>query len=131
MQYPINGDERAFWDGPSVDLATLLGESTDPWAADLCGLELVAADRRRIESEIRRLPGLGERGLPAGLHDDSGRAGRHRHRRGVRPSGRMLRPSGQEAKLPVHLRALTLYDLDSAECVLVQELVRRLGCRSS
>ncbi|MEU8380000.1 glyoxalase [Streptosporangium sp. NPDC048865] len=43
-----------------VDLATVLGEPTDPWAADLRALELTADDRRRIESELGHLPGLRE-----------------------------------------------------------------------
>ncbi|WP_189240976.1 glyoxalase [Planomonospora parontospora] len=41
-----------------VDLATVLGEPTDPWAAELRGLELTAADRRRVESELGHLAGL-------------------------------------------------------------------------
>ncbi|MER5622009.1 glyoxalase [Streptosporangium sp. NPDC002544] len=43
-----------------IDLAVILGEPTDPWAADLRGLELSADDRRRIESELGHLPGLRE-----------------------------------------------------------------------
>ncbi|MBG0814137.1 glyoxalase [Planomonospora sp. ID82291] len=43
-----------------VDLATVLGEPTEPWAADLRGLELTAGDRRRVESELGHLPGLQE-----------------------------------------------------------------------
>ncbi|GAA0827975.1 hypothetical protein GCM10009525_24540 [Streptosporangium amethystogenes subsp. fukuiense] len=43
-----------------IDLATVLGEPTDPWAADLRGLEFTADDRQRIESELGHLPGLRE-----------------------------------------------------------------------
>ncbi|WP_342666903.1 glyoxalase [Streptosporangium amethystogenes] len=43
-----------------IDLATVLGEPTDPWAADLRGLELSTDDRQRIESELGHLPGLQE-----------------------------------------------------------------------
>ncbi|MFI6451882.1 glyoxalase [Streptosporangium amethystogenes] len=43
-----------------IDLATVLGESTDPWAADLRALELTPDDRQRIESELGHLPGLRE-----------------------------------------------------------------------
>lgn len=41
-----------------VDLATALGEPTDPWLTDLRGLELTTDDRRRIESELGYLTGL-------------------------------------------------------------------------
>jgi catechol 2,3-dioxygenase-like lactoylglutathione lyase family enzyme len=43
-----------------IDLATVLGESTDPWATDLRGLELSPSDRQRIESELGHLAGLQE-----------------------------------------------------------------------
>jgi hypothetical protein len=43
-----------------IDLATALGESTDPWATDLRGLELSPSDRQRIESELGHLAGLQE-----------------------------------------------------------------------
>ncbi|WP_211264117.1 hypothetical protein [Streptosporangium amethystogenes] len=43
-----------------IDLATVLGEPTDPWATDLRGLELSTDDRQRIESELGHLPGLQE-----------------------------------------------------------------------
>ncbi|MEU6409319.1 hypothetical protein [Microbispora sp. NPDC046933] len=43
-----------------VDLATALGEPTDPWLADLRGLELTADDRQRVESELGHLAGLRE-----------------------------------------------------------------------
>ncbi|MGC5016302.1 glyoxalase [Streptosporangium sp. DT93] len=43
-----------------VDLATVLGEPADPWAADLRALELTAEDRQRIESELGHLPRLRE-----------------------------------------------------------------------
>ncbi|MBO3747970.1 glyoxalase [Streptosporangiaceae bacterium NEAU-GS5] len=41
-----------------IDLATVLGEPTDPWASDLRGLELTSSDRQRIESELGHLTGL-------------------------------------------------------------------------
>lgn len=43
-----------------IDLAMVLGEPTDPWLADLRGLELTHDDRRRIESELGHLTGLQE-----------------------------------------------------------------------
>ncbi|MFF3668056.1 VOC family protein [Microtetraspora malaysiensis] len=43
-----------------IDLATVLGEPTDPWAADLRGLELTSGDRQRIESELGHLAGIQE-----------------------------------------------------------------------
>ncbi|MEZ7127982.1 glyoxalase [Nonomuraea sp. AD125B] len=43
-----------------IDLATVLGEPTDPWLADLRGLELTVADRQRVESELGHLAGLQE-----------------------------------------------------------------------
>ncbi|MDH2429372.1 glyoxalase [Sphaerisporangium sp. TRM90804] len=43
-----------------VDLATVLGEPTDPWATELRGLELTAGDRQRIEAELAHVPGLQE-----------------------------------------------------------------------
>ncbi|MFG2245770.1 glyoxalase [Spirillospora sp. NPDC048823] len=43
-----------------IDLATVLGESTSPWLADLHDLELTQDDRKRIESEIGHLTGLQE-----------------------------------------------------------------------
>jgi len=43
-----------------IDLATVLGEPTDPWATDLRALELGTDDRQRIESELGYLPGLRE-----------------------------------------------------------------------
>lgn len=43
-----------------IDLATILGEPTDPWDADLRGLELTSGDRQRIESELGHLSGLQE-----------------------------------------------------------------------
>ncbi|QLE73157.1 glyoxalase [Streptomyces rectiverticillatus] len=43
-----------------VDLAMVLDEPTDPWLADLRGLELTADDRQRIESELGHLDGLQE-----------------------------------------------------------------------
>ncbi|MFC4534342.1 glyoxalase [Sphaerisporangium dianthi] len=43
-----------------IDLATVLGEPTDPWTADLRGLNLTSGDRQRIESELGHLPGLQE-----------------------------------------------------------------------
>ncbi|GII60871.1 hypothetical protein Skr01_09560 [Sphaerisporangium krabiense] len=52
--------ERALALGHLVDLATVLGEPADPWAAELRGLELTPADRRHVESELGQLPGLRE-----------------------------------------------------------------------
>ncbi|MEV5560700.1 glyoxalase [Nonomuraea wenchangensis] len=43
-----------------IDLATVLGEPTDPWLADLRGLELTIDDRQRIESKLGHLAGLQE-----------------------------------------------------------------------
>lgn len=43
-----------------IDLAMVLGEPTDPWLADLRGLDLTTDDRQRIESEVGHLPGLQE-----------------------------------------------------------------------
>ncbi|MGN9787140.1 glyoxalase [Nonomuraea sp. ZG12] len=43
-----------------IDLATVLGEPTDPWATDLRDLELSPSDRQRIESELGHLAGLQE-----------------------------------------------------------------------
>ncbi|MEU6722287.1 glyoxalase [Nonomuraea wenchangensis] len=43
-----------------VDLATVLGEPTDLWLAELRGLELTIDDRQRIESELGHLSGLQE-----------------------------------------------------------------------
>lgn len=43
-----------------IDLATVLGEPTDPWAADLRGLKLTPDDRQRIESELGHISGLQE-----------------------------------------------------------------------
>ncbi|GAT67862.1 glyoxalase [Planomonospora sphaerica] len=43
-----------------VDLATVLGEPTEPWAAELRDLDLTADDRRRVESELGHLAGLQE-----------------------------------------------------------------------
>ncbi|MDP9869132.1 MULTISPECIES: glyoxalase [Streptosporangium] len=43
-----------------IDLAMVLGEPTDPWSADLRGLELTTSDRQRIESELGHLTGLQE-----------------------------------------------------------------------
>ncbi|MEU4510563.1 glyoxalase [Nonomuraea wenchangensis] len=43
-----------------IDLATVLGEPTDPWLTDLRGLELTVADRQRIESELAHLADLQE-----------------------------------------------------------------------
>lgn len=43
-----------------IDLATILGEPADPWAAELRGLELTPADRQRIEAELGHVSGLQE-----------------------------------------------------------------------
>ncbi|MFB4309352.1 hypothetical protein [Actinomadura sp. GTD37] len=43
-----------------IDLATVLGEPTGPWLADLRALELAQDDRKRIESELGHLTGLQE-----------------------------------------------------------------------
>jgi hypothetical protein len=56
--------ERAIALGHLVDLATELGEPTDPWLTDLRGLELTEADRERVESELGHYPRLQE-WLPA------------------------------------------------------------------
>ncbi|GIH99283.1 glyoxalase [Planobispora takensis] len=52
--------ERGIALGHLVDLAAVLGESVEPWASDLRGLELTADDRRRVESELGHLAGLRE-----------------------------------------------------------------------
>ncbi|MGK5640354.1 glyoxalase [Streptomyces sp. URMC 126] len=43
-----------------TDLATVLGEPTGPWLAELRGLELTADARQRVESELGHLDGLRE-----------------------------------------------------------------------
>ncbi|GII82381.1 hypothetical protein Ssi03_03710 [Sphaerisporangium siamense] len=52
--------ERAIALGHLADLATVLGEPAEPWVAELRALELTAADRERVESELSHLPGVGE-----------------------------------------------------------------------
>jgi hypothetical protein len=52
--------ERAIALGHLIDLATILGEPTDPWAAELRGLELTPDDRQRVESELGHVSGLQE-----------------------------------------------------------------------
>ncbi len=52
--------ERAITLCHLIDLANVLGEPTDPWLADLRGLELTIDDRQRIESELGHLAGLQE-----------------------------------------------------------------------
>ncbi|ROO86895.1 hypothetical protein EDD29_4478 [Actinocorallia herbida] len=41
-----------------IDLATILGEATDPWLTDLHALYLGPDDRHRVESELGHLAGL-------------------------------------------------------------------------
>lgn len=43
-----------------IDLATVLGEPTSLWLADLRGLELTTDERQRVESEVGHLAGLQE-----------------------------------------------------------------------
>ncbi|MBG0830646.1 glyoxalase [Planomonospora sp. ID67723] len=43
-----------------IDLAAVLGEPADPWAADLRALELTDDDRQRIEAELGHLAELQE-----------------------------------------------------------------------
>ncbi|MGK5630787.1 glyoxalase [Streptomyces sp. URMC 123] len=52
--------ERAIALCQLIDLATALDEPTDPWLADLRGLELTTDDRQRVESELGHLDGLQE-----------------------------------------------------------------------